>query len=486
MTHRLLTCLATLLCLTLGTERAHATLDLAPCTLTGSQGYGRVEAQCGRLERAENPDDPGGAQVQLFVTRIASLSPDPQPDAFTIINGGPGASSVSLYVDLANAFTGILRERDIVIVDQRGTGRSNPLECRDLEEASQEYSENVVRSATTQCLNSLAVDPRFYSTSQAVADLDAVRDALGYSTLNVYGVSYGTRVGLHYLRRYPDRVRTLIIDGVVPPDLALGVNVAENAQVTLDGIFQRCRADENCASSFPDLQRTFDQLREHLRSQPMALSVAHPVTGVSEFMELGYDHLAVTLRLLSYAPETAALIPLIIAETSKGNYTPVASQALKIIEQLTGAISFGMHNSVVCTEDLPFVDSAAIDWSALEQTYLGGDQVRALQTICDIWPTATMDPDLKEPLQSDAPVLVLSGEYDPITPPAYGDRVDATLSNSVHIIGKGQGHGIISRGCIPRLVNDLVETAQVESLDASCAERLSTTPFFLNLMGPAP
>ena len=361
MTHRAITVLAFLLCLTLPADFAYA-LELSPCTLAGSQGYGRVEAQCGRLTRPENPNDSSGATIELFVARIPSLSPEPMTDAFTIINGGPGASSVSLYVDMASAFSAILRERDVVIVDQRGTGRSSPLECDDLEEASQEFVEDVVRAATLECLESLSGDPRFYSTSQAVADLEALRDALGYAALNIYGVSYGTRVGLHYLRRYPQRVRSLIIDGVVPPDLALGVNVAENAQVTMDSIFERCTDDPGCAASFPDLARTFDQLRKDLGDKPIPLTVAHPVTGVTQPMELGYDHLAVTLRLLSYAPETAALIPVIISETDRGNYTPVASQAVKIVEQLTGAISFGMHNSVVCTEDLPFVNMDEVDW----------------------------------------------------------------------------------------------------------------------------
>lgn len=486
MARRPITSLAALLCLLLLARQAHAALDLSPCTLTGSQGYGRIEAQCGHVQRPENPDDPAGAQIQLFVARIQSLSPEPRPDAFTIINGGPGASSVSLYVDIANAFVGILRERDVVIVDQRGTGRSNPLECAELEEASEEYSKELIQSATRACLASLSADPRYYSTSQAVDDLDAVREAFGYAALNVYGVSYGTRVGLHYLRRYPDRVRTLVIDGVVPPDLALGVNVAENAQATLDGIFQRCRENAACAENFPDLENTFDKLRNELQIRPVSVSVAHPVTGAYQPMEFSYDHLAVAIRLLSYAPETSSLIPLIISETSRGNYTPAASQALKIVDQLRGAISFGMHNSVVCTEDVPFAAIEDEDWLMLEQTYLGADQVRALQTICDIWPKAIMDPNLKDPLRADAPVLVLSGEHDPVTPPKYGQRVTATLSNARHIIGKGQGHGILARGCIPRLVTEFVEAGAWDNLDVSCVDRLSAPPFFLNLLGPAP
>lgn len=486
MVQRPFTRLAALFWLALMAGHVHAGVDLTPCTLKGSQGYGQVEAQCGKLQRPENPDDPAGTQIELFVARVQSLSPEPLADAFTIINGGPGASSVSLYVDFAGAFSGILRERDIVIVDQRGTGRSNPLECSNLGEASEGVSEDLIKSATHECLESLAADPRFYSTSQAVSDLDAVRDAFGYAALNVYGVSYGTRVAMHYLRRYPERVRSLVIDGVVPPDLALGMNVAENAQATLDAIFLRCVEDAACVENFPDLENTFAKLQKDLKSRSVSMNIAHPVTGAIEHLDFSYDHLAVTIRLMSYAPETASLIPLIISETSRGNYTPAASQALKIVEQLNGAISYAMHNSVVCTEDLPFAKIDDEDWRRLEKTYLGADQVRALQTICSIWPTANMDSNLKDPLHADTPVLLLSGEFDPVTPPRYGQRVSANLTNSRHIIASGQGHGIIARGCIARLVTEFVQAGRWEELDISCADRLAPQAFFVNLLGPTP
>ncbi len=461
-------------------------LELEPCELSGSHGVGRVEAMCGRLPRPENPERPDGNQVDLFIAKVPSLSPEPAPDAFTIVNGGPGASSVSLFVDLAQAFSGILRERDIVLVDQRGTGRSNPLECPELERATEDYSLEAVQEATQACLASLPGDPRFYATSQAVRDLEAVRAALGYERLNIYGVSYGTRVSMHYLRRYPDRVRTLILDGVVPPGLALGVNVAENAQRRLDELFVQCDQAPECREAFPDLGAKFGQLQSELDGEQVRLRFPHPVTGLQENLAFGYDHLALVVRLMSYAPETSSLLPLIIDQAAAGNYLPAASQALRITDALSGAMSFGMHNSVTCTEDLPFIDFSQVDWDALETTYIGADQVRALRAICEIWPRGAMDPNLRDPLEAETPTLILSGELDPITPAEYGEQVKPGLGNSLHIIGAGQGHGIVARGCVPGLVTQLVETGNLEDLDAGCAQRLSAAPFFLNLMGPAP
>ena len=191
---------------------------MSDCVLKGARGYGTVNAQCGTWIRPENPDNPTGPTIELAVARIRALAPQPLPDAFTVINGGPGGSSIEMYADLAGAFAPILRDRDVLILDQRGTGQSNPLRCPDLEESVDTYSEEAVRSATKQCLEGLTGDPRYYSTSVAVRDLEALRIELGYQQLNVYGVSYGTRVALHYLRRYPGSVRTMIIDGILPPE----------------------------------------------------------------------------------------------------------------------------------------------------------------------------------------------------------------------------------------------------------------------------
>ncbi len=458
-----------------------------PCNLQGSGGQGRVDANCARFAVPENPNEPNGPAIELFVARIPALTPEPTDDAVTLINGGPGASSTTLYVDLEPAFAGLRRERDIVIVDQRGTGRSSPLGCPELEAASLEFDEATVQRAARQCLEVLANDPRFFTTSVAVEDLEQLRQALGYKTWNLYGVSYGTRVAQHYARRHPDAVRTLVLDGVVPPGLALGPDVALNAQATLEGILSRCRAAEYCAEAFPELRRRLEALSARLRAKPVELEVPDPVTGRSRALSLRYAHLAMTLRLLSYAPETAALIPLIIDEAATGgNFLPLATQALRIETQLSEAISFGMHNSVVCTEDVPFFEGLEALWPDLERTYLGADQVRALQTICSVWPRGLRDPDLNAPLSATIPVLLLSGEHDPITPPGYAARAAAGLTNSRQVVAPGQGHGVIGRGCLPQLVADFIDRGRVDGLDGACVERLAPDPFFIDLLGPPP
>ena len=215
--------LAACVCLlaTLFSPATSVAVELERCTLAGSTGIASIEARCGWLTRPENPEEPDGTTIDLRIAVIPALSPNPRPDALTVINGGPGGSSVDMYADMAATFATIRRERDILILDQRGTGESNPLDCARLEQSDLDESEASIREATQACLADLPGDPRFYTTSIAVQDLEAARQALGYTALNVYGVSYGTRVAQHYARRYPALVRTLIIDGVAPPEVPL-------------------------------------------------------------------------------------------------------------------------------------------------------------------------------------------------------------------------------------------------------------------------
>lgn len=429
----------------------------------------------------------GGPSIELRIARIRSLAPTPAADAFTVINGGPGGSSLTLYADLAPVFTGILRERDIIVVDQRGTGESTRLTCPELEASPTEIDPDRIAEFAKRCVDALPLDPRFFTTSVAVTDLEAVRKLLGYDALTIYGVSYGTRVAQHYARRYPQRTRALIIDGVLPATMALGPQISANAQETLDSIFTRCANDAPCSAAFPQLPADFDRLRAELSRTSRSVTLADPVTGKTDTMDIGYGHLAVAVRLLSYAPETASIIPILIHEAANNdNFLPLASQALRISNQLSESLSYGMHNSVVCTEDVPHYRFDAAQMQAtLDETYLGNDQLDALIAICEHWPAGVMDEDFKNAFESRVPTLLLSGEFDPITPPANAEQVLAQLPNARHLIAPGQGHGVVMRGCVPNQLLSFVETTDPETPDAQCVERLGSEPFFIDLMGPA-
>lgn len=467
---------------------SHAAIELSPCELLGSGGYSAVAARCGTLTVPENPADAEGRSIDLFVAVIAAQSSEPPRDAFTFLAGGPGQAATTAFVDLRSAFELIRRKRDIVLVDQRGTGQSAPLECPQEEGLmAATPTEREVLDSLGRCLAGLDADPRFYTTSVAVDDLERVRKALGYERFDVYGGSYGTRVGLHYLRKYPQSVRTLIIDGVVPADMSLGPDIALVAQQALEKMFARCAAAAECAANFGDIKLVFQELRDALRSEPRTVVLADPVTGVPRDVILNYDRFAIATRLLSYAPESVALLPLLLFEAARNQHPgPLAAQAVMIENSLSEALSFGMHNSVVCAEDVPFYNDENVDRAALGETYLGSSQLDLLQSICKVWPAGVIDPDFKAPVISDLPVLLLSGSADPITPPAYAERAARTLRNHLHLVGKDMGHILAGVGCVPRLMARYVEEASLENVASTCVDAIAPMPFFTSFSGPPP
>jgi len=444
-----------------------------------------VLAFCAELVVPEDRSRPDGPQLELFVARVPALAAVPKPDPLVLIAGGPGQSAVDLYLQMRRAFEPVRIERDVVLLDQRGTGRSaDGFECHLTENAAFDTNEiDELRDAINRCLAELERDPHFFSTEPAVGDLDALREALGVEQWNLYGISYGTRVAQRYAARYPERVRAMILDGVVPVSLPLGPAIATDAQDALDGIFARCAAEPSCAGRYPELPALFDGLRLRLASGPVSIDVSNPTTGRLETRLFSSSDLAGVVRLMSYSSAMASLLPLAIDDAYHGDYTLLAAQVDMLTSDLAAAVNMPMHNSVVCTEDVPFFPPAR----GHDSSYLGTSVVDALVEICEIWPASPASSDVKQPLEFAGPVLLLSGELDPVTPPRYAAQVVAAgLGNAKHITVPGQGHGIAGIGCAPRLIGRFLETASVDAVDARCLEREPPAPFFLSATGPAP
>jgi pimeloyl-ACP methyl ester carboxylesterase len=467
------------------------TLKLSPCRLTHPTQLLSVEAQCGQLLVAENPAAPGGRLIKLFVARIPAVSEHGRPDPLFVLAGGPGLAATTFYTSVAPVFDRIHRDRDIVLVDQRGTGASNALVCPGDTDPDAPDSTAALTQEARSCLTMLAAhaDVADYTTSLAVRDLDAVRVALGYPTINLYGSSYGTRVAQHYLRKFPEHTRAVILDGVVPPQMTLGASLALDAQGALQRIFARCVADAACARRFGNPDNTFHAVLARLKAKAVAVDVPDPFSGQSRKLSFDAADLATVARLSSYGTEQTALLPLMLDEAqTHANFDPLALLMLQLTHSLDNLIAIGMHNSVVCSEDVPAYGIRPEERARLAQTYMGTAQLDALESICALWPHGPVDADFHQPLTSDRPVLLLSGSDDPVTPPAYAAQAASGLSNSLQVVVAGMSHGQISLPCAARLLSRFIELGSTKGLEAevACLKLALPTPFLTSFTGPSP
>jgi pimeloyl-ACP methyl ester carboxylesterase len=399
-----------------------------------------------------------------------------------MLAGGPGQSALETFPVASAAFRDILRERDVVLVDQRGTGGSNKLACPEPEPGSDEDAFGDAASSrrfAERCLAGLEADPRFYTTSDAVLDLEAVRAAIGASQVNLVGISYGTRVALEYLRRHPDRVRSVVLDGVVPPELALGAEHARNLDAALDAHFALCEQDETCKRQFGSPRALLDRLLADLRAEPRRVRYRDPLTDEVREDTLTPAVVAGVVRLYAYVPQLAAMLPRSLAEAAAGRPEVLMAQG-RMIENLVGeSIAMGMGLSVTCAED---ADRLRVDPTDAG-TVMGTDFVAGILAQCEVWPKGRRPADFNEPVRSDRPVLLLSGEFDPVTPPRYGEAVLRHLPAGRHLVAGGVGHNVIVAGCAPRLLGRFVAMADAQGLDATCLDRLAPPPPFVGSYG---
>jgi pimeloyl-ACP methyl ester carboxylesterase len=462
-------------------------MPLHECRLEHPLSLMSVAARCGLLKVAEDPLQPAGRAILLRVAVIPALNRRATAAPLFLLAGGPGQSATDLYVSNAGAFARVNRNHDIVLVDQRGTGASSPLFCNypdDWRDTSDAIP--ALRQATRACLSEFGDRVRYYTSSIAVRDLDQVRGALGYRQIDLYAASYGTRMAELYLRRYPATVHAVILDGVTYPEQAIGPETPWDGERALDLIVARCVAAPDCAAAYPDLKQNLDELRRRFGPEKTPLTLSDPSTGQPIEIEFNRSMLSASLRFLSYSSTEASLLPDLIHRAASGELAPLAAQAVMASRLIRDQLASGMQNSVICSEDVPFFVAGAVDRGKLAQTYQGSDQLDALAEVCKLWPRGPVDADLHNALQSDVPILLLSGEADPVTPPRNAERLAQGLARHRHLVLRGEGHGQLATGCMPKLMAEFLDNPDPPALDATCLERHHPAPFFVDSAGPAP
>lgn len=468
--------------------RKLGSIAFAPCTLAPEFGVQSIEAQCGSLQVPEDHAHPEGRKITLALAWLPAKG-EAEPDPMLMLAGGPGQSALETFPGIAPAFADVRKKRNIVLVDQRGTGGSNKLSCKNSagKNAVMEEDEESLAGATAfaaRCVAELSkkADLRFYTTTDAIQDLDAVRRAIGADKLNLMGISYGTRVAQQYAKRYPAHVRTLTIDGIAPNSLVLGNEFARNLEDSLDLQFGRCKKDTACAGKLGDTRARLNALMTRLAADPPLVTYRDAITGDSRQEKLTPGHVAALTRMFAYSPQAAGLLPLEINEAAAGRYEPLMALSKLISGTLGEQIMTGMQLSVICTEDAADMKANSADADSL----LGQEMITVMQAQCGVWPQGVRPPGFRAPLTGALPVLILSGEFDPVTPPRYGDEVSRGLPNSRHFIVRGQGHNVLPVGCMPKLFARFVDTADAKALDAACLDKIPYAQPFTGFYGWEP
>lgn len=460
-----------------GVTASPRTLALEPCRIAGSD---RV-AQCGALERPVDPAAPEGPTLALRVAVFPAREATRRHPLY-FFAGGPGQAGTEAFGPLLAAFDDVGRDRDLVLVDQRGTGSSAPLDCEGPEDTTlaDQLSARVRTDDLKACLAGYPHDPRLFVTAIAADDLDAVRVALGHDTIDLIGGSYGTRAAMVYARAHGDHVGRIVLDGVAPVDMALPASFGADAQAVLDAMFADCAATAECAAAFPDARAKFETWMAELARAPVHTRLEHPRTAEVVEVDVGAREVALMLRGILYVPALTSILPLTLAQAQAGDFGPLVAQGLTLGDSIGENFSYGMFLSVVCAEDVPYIDEAAA--ATNDRTFLGRSYVEMIREGCAVWPRATLAPGYREPVALQQPTLVLSGALDPVTPPRWGEHVLPHLAAGRHVIVPGSGHGTMALPCVQHMIHAFLDGA--DTLEIGCVEDDARPPFFVDHAGP--
>ena len=427
---------------------------------------GGIEAWCGSLSVPEDPAQPSGRQIGLAVKVIPSAAAEPAPDALFGLAGGPGGAATTSLGWLPGTFEGVHASRDIVLVDQRGTGGSNQLDVTgapDTTGMSDEQARSTVEAWAHSFLASLGADPRFYTTSVAMDDLDQVREALGYDRIDLYGPSYGATAAQYYMRQHGDHVRAVVLDGGTPLDVPIFEHIAASSQAALDSLFARCAADAACHAAYPDVANEFRAVLDNL---PVTTSVTDPATGRPLVIDRVGFASGVHAALLTAT--SAASLPRLIHAAFLGRWDDVAGS----FSGDGGGALLVMSIEIRCSEawarfyadEVARLGAGSYDLDA----QIAGAEAQAQS--CALVPKGVVPADDAQPLHSDIPTLLLVGGADPQDPPALLGISKQVLSNSRVVVMPGQGHTVGHLGCMPGTIDAFVEAGSLDGLDTSCID----------------
>jgi pimeloyl-ACP methyl ester carboxylesterase len=459
-------------------EEVPRPIALSPCHVENFE----EEVRCGVLQVPENRATRAGRQIDLHVAVLPALRPESAPDPLFILAGGPGQGARKYAPLVQSAFKEVRRTRDVVLVDVRGTGASNPLDCEFGDPLEFLEAETI---DPTPCLKRLKGDPRFYTTEPIVDDLDDVRAALGYERINLWGGSYGTRAALVYTRRHAEHVRSVVLDGAAPFEIELPLYNAANAQRALERLVADCAKAPECRAAFPRLREELDTVLARLTQAPVRVNLRHPRTNQPTELTLSRSTFASGLRGMLYVPTYASLIPYMIHAAFQGDFSPMAALSLETTAWSTETMSLGMTLSVLCAEDVQRITDEQAE-QAVRGTFLGRSEIDSWRQMCSKWPRGPLPADVDRVRPLQVPALILSGDLDPVTPPRWGEVMKTHFPGALHVVVPGTGHNTSTTGCVPDLIARFYEKGSAAGLDTRCVQKVRRPPFVIDPSGTAP
>ncbi len=442
--------------------------------------------KCGYVTVPLRHDDPTGPTIRLAVAVLPGTNPNPAPDPLFVAQGGPGGSSLELF-PLMMLGSSLRTDRDIVIFDQRGTLYSEPnLLCPELDRLAQETieldlsdeeAENRSLAAYQACgerLREAGVNLAAFNSLENAADVDSVRQALGYDKINFYGVSYGTLLGQHYLRLYPASLRSLILDAVVPTQGSFIAAAAQTANRAFKEMANLCASDTACNAAYPNLEATIYEVMTALNETPATVPVTNPDTGHTYQAVVNGDMFLNAVFLAMYEPSLISALPALVFNTRAGDYHLLSTLLPLAIFQPT--FSAGMYQTVVCAEEANFdpaqMPLAGVPPQLAEMMQKGN--VNLIKT-CRLWKIPSLGPEVDQPVTSSVPTLLLSGRFDPITPATNAATVVQTLKNGYAYTFPNTSHGaFFSSQCASQMVEDFLNNPTSAPVSGCLADQPTT------------
>jgi pimeloyl-ACP methyl ester carboxylesterase len=452
-------------------------LSLENCHLKGIKS----QVQCGTLQVPENYSLPKGEKITINFAVLPAIDSSQNKKPLMFLAGGPGQASVELAAHIFSTFGEIKKSHDIILVDQRGTGKSHPLSCdeNDVINAYEIIPEDFSPQEIKDCIAQFKGDLSQYNSENAIRDFDAVRVALGHEKINIYGGSYGTRAALVYMRLFPDALNSVVLDSVGPIEVPIGTFGQSSAR-SFNLLLENCQQDESCNSAYPSLKDDFTAVIARLEQAPVNLKIAHPRLGTKTDFVLSRSKFISNLRMQLYSMQTRTLVPLVIHQAFLGNYQPM----IGLIAMSEGGMGMyvGLTLNIVCNEDFPKITTEMFAGDA-NNTFGGNDSHSAWLQACPLWPKYSVSDDFYQSVTANIPTLILSGNLDPVTPPSNGDESAKTLPNNHHIVSKNSAHIVASTPCGIEIVNEFLTTLDPNDLDESCLAELKSETFMTHLNG---